>query len=174
MNKYLVLFCLFFINTGWADDYKASSSSITSYKSYSYTLMDEMAKKSTNAHDYNKVVVQSRSSQGTAKNKNYTEKFFFYTDELRDILSIDNLDQKNFLGNKYIFGDFAANFDYSWKSKIGNKETQSTSFHIEYNFAPGITPYFETKNLNNINNFDKNLLSKKRATLFLIGTKIEF
>jgi len=79
--------------------------------------------------------------------------------------------------SKYIIGDFSASF-YSSRKK-GRESLNTVTLHLDYKLAPGIFPYIETKQIdrNSSNDFlDIRYMpnNRKRSTLFLIGTKIEF
>jgi hypothetical protein len=157
----------------------ASLKNLKPYNSYSYTLMDEINIQSKN--DYGKTVAKTNTkankhqpSNSAIKTKNFIDSSI-YDPHFQDILSVYSLDSNLDIQNQYTLGNFSARLNY-FTGREKRSKAPETSLHIDYNLAPGISPYVATTYYKSPRSTDANLSSKrhKRSTLFLIGTKIEF
>ena len=152
-----------------------------SYESYSYTLMDEIRISLKN--DYGRIVARTSSRtnkqpyatpNSSLKTRNFID-FSIYAPDFQDILGVYSFDSNLDTQNQYTLGNFSARLDYLIDREKQGK-TPAATLHIDYNLAPGISPYIETTHFRGASSVDENLSYRrhKRSTLFLIGTKIEF
>ncbi len=129
---------------------------LSKYKSYSYSLIDEIkiaapakiANKTLNSHKIahrNSLIKPSKQAQALTG-----------------------------VANQHVIGDFSAKF-YSSVKKSADGNLNSSSVYVDYELAPGIFPYIETRQIKGRGSIDNKYYNyQKRANLFLIGTKIEF
>jgi hypothetical protein len=151
-----------------------------SYESYSYTLMDEIRISLKN--DYGRIVAKTSSrtnkqpnpTNSSLKARNFID-FSIYAPIFQDILGVYSFDSNLDTQNQYTLGNFSARLDYLIDREKQGKIPAAT-LHIDYNLAPGISPYIETTHFRGTSSVDESLSHRrhKRSTLFLIGTKIEF
>ncbi len=180
MYKYIIL--LVVTTIGYAIAESDKSATVTdSYKSYSYSLMDEMRLGAKQENNYGRVITKKKSKtsiQATQDQNNIEAKdlnhFFAYEDDFRNILDINNSSENSF-NNQYTIGNFSAKLNYS-SIKTRQNKVNAATLHVDYELAPGVLPYFETTHFRGGTSVDYNdkMKNKKRSTLFLIGTKIEF
>ena len=171
MHRIIVLLFISLTHLAFAEDEENGQlQEILLFQSYSYTLMDEI-----------KLIKDSQDLQGEKlSNKDKSS-----PDRLRNFLDYENKSERFSIGtlqttkdsSKYIIGDFSASF-YSSRKK-GRESLNTSTLHFDYKLAPGIFPYIETKQIdrNSSNDFldiRYRPNNRKRSTLFLIGTKIEF
>jgi hypothetical protein len=148
--------------------------------------MDELKLSNKNEAVFGKQIFQKSSKALAQKRKNNPNlfssdleglnNFSIYSDDFRDILDIESLEQGAKLNDQYTIGNFSAKLDNSL-IKRGQSKVSSLTLHVNYEVIPGIFNYIETSHLRGVNTFPTNRLNKKsrnRSTLFLIGTKIEF
>ena len=133
-------------------------------QSYSYTLMDEL--KLNLVQD----VKEAKPKSSTNNPKTSNIKHFYY-EPYCDFLDVKNTKQL-FDKHPYSFGKFSAKLTSDLFNK--NTLTNTSSFRVGYEIAPGITPYLETKYINKPQKPNGMISKNKRSGLFLIGTKIEF
>ena len=157
----------------------SSAKSQKPYASYSYTLMDEI--KINLKNDYGRVIAKtsSKTNKNTYTNSSIlkTNKFIdfsIYTPNFQDILGVYGGESNLGAQNQYTLGNFSAKLNYLIDRDKQDKRPAAT-LHIDYNLAPGISPYIETTHFRGVKSIDGEINKRhRRSTLFLIGTKIEF
>jgi len=173
MHKKLALLFVFISQLAFAEENKqVDVPKMLLFKSYSYTLIDEMEL----IKDSKKQEPADLQKADKKDNLPPTFKNFLDYEKKSEIFSIGIL-QTTKDSSKYTIGDFSASF-YSSRKK-GRESLNTSTLHFDYKIAPGVFPYIETKQIDrNSSNDFLNIRylpnNKKRSTLFLIGTKIEF
>lgn len=162
---YQVLVVLFWAGSVFAQGLgKNTQANSMQLQSYSYTLMDEL--KLNLVQGVNDA--KPKSSASNVKTSNIKH---FYYEPYCDFLDVKNTNQL-FNKHPYNFGKFSAKLTSDLFNK--NTLTNTSSFRVGYEIAPGITPYLETTYINRPQKQNGIISKSKRSGLFLIGTKIEF
>ena len=136
--------------------------------SYSYSLLDEVS-----THAQSETFLLSKKNIKDRKiSKTPNSKYFFYAQSW-DLYDIQQSIKSHNQLELYSIGKFAAKLSPYQE----NNETQNiniSSFRLNYEISPGISPYLETKYVKDIYEYDKIYKNPTSSGMFLIGTKIDF